>query len=258
MISELHRVNSSVVWWRYGHFLFDLVSTVIARRGSEVTDVKASDQITETWLFTFESLRLLFLTQHRDFACCFLLWCRCKVKGEAEHDGRSYFPKSGLFLKCRVNFFRSLHQKVQNLRDNVRTTQKSFTRALYLGSWAGSSSCCGWRSRWRRRSCRTRRTTGSGGWTSRRCRRCGNKKKTFSRRFLEYKWAKSSRFAADKDKRVTNETALTCTNVFASDRPQCSGSICVNKRENTRCHSQLLGFSLSQRSEKKNKKTHLA
>lgn len=48
MISELHRVNSSVVWWRYGHFLFDLVSTVIARRGSEVTDVKASDQSTET------------------------------------------------------------------------------------------------------------------------------------------------------------------------------------------------------------------
>lgn len=184
---------------------------------------------------------------------------------QGERRGRAWweilFPKVWSVFKVQGQFFfRSLHQKVQNLRDNVRTTQKSkstFTRALYLGNWAGSSSCCGWRSRWRRRSCRTRRTTGSGGWTSRRCRRCGNKKKTFSRRFLEYKWAKSSRFAADKDKRVTNETALTCTNVFASDRPRCSGSICVNKRENTRCHSQLLGFSLSQRSEKKKKK-HLA
>lgn len=184
---------------------------------------------------------------------------------QGERRGRAWweilFPKVWSVFKVQGQFFfRSLHQKVQNLRDNVRTTQKSkstFTRALYLGNWAGSSSCCGWRSRWRRRSCRTRRTTGSGGWTSRRCRRCGNKQKTFSRRFLEYKWAKTSRFAADKDKRVTNETALTCTNVFASDRPRCSGSICVNKRENTRCHSQLLGFSLSQRSEKKKKK-HLA
>lgn len=65
-------------------------------------------------------------------------------------------------------------QSNQKPSETVSINQQSGPPS-YLGIWAGSSSCCSWRSRWCSHSCRASRRSDSGGWRIQTCQRCLNK-----------------------------------------------------------------------------------